>query len=293
MVDRWFGVGQFLPGFMGQLYPGADTRTLALTLYGDMDISVLDEKPPGRISVKTYVVHENMRERVNNFIRKNVREGRQVYIICPLAEDSENIEAKSASDLAERLSKDVFQGLKVGLLHGRMKPKEKEAVMKEFAEGKTDILVATTVVEVGVNVPNANLMVIENAERFGLAQLHQLRGRVGRGDHPSYCILYNGSRTAASAERLKIMQETDDGFRIAEKDLELRGSGEFFGTRQHGIPELKIANLYRDTDILKKAQEAARELIDRNSRNEYGYCEYEYILNNSIFAKFYREGFIY
>lgn len=236
-------------------------RTLALILYGDLDISVINELPPGRKPVKTYAVDRSMRDRINNFIRKNVSEGRQVYIVCPLVEESEGVEAKAASELAVRIAEQDFKDLAVGLIHGRMKPKEKEAVMAGFVDGSINILVSTTVIEVGVNVPNATLMVVENAERFGLAQLHQLRGRVGRGEHASYCILYNEGGTEVSRERMKVMEKTGDGFVISEKDLELRGPGEFFGTRQHGLPELKIANLFRDMDILKAAQEAAQELL--------------------------------
>lgn len=236
-------------------------RTLALILYGDLDISIIDELPPGRKPVKTYAVDDSMRDRINNFIRKDVSEGRQVYIVCPLVEDSEEINAKSAVAHAQKIANEDFKDLRVGLIYGKMKAKDKEDVMKKFVEGEIDILVSTTVIEVGVNVPNASIMVIENAERFGLAQLHQLRGRVGRGQHQSYCILYNEGRTEVCRERMKIMQKTNDGFIISEKDLELRGPGEFFGTRQHGIPELKIANLYSDIDILKKAQEAAIKLV--------------------------------
>jgi len=245
-------------------------RTLALILYGDLDISIIDELPPGRKPVKTYAVDESMRDRINGFIRKEVSEGRQVYIVCPLVEESDEIDVKSAVQHAKDLAEKDFKELRVGLLHGKMKSKEKEEVMKNFVEGRIDILVSTTVIEVGVNVPNASIMVVENAERFGLAQLHQLRGRVGRGGHQSYCILFNEGKTEVCRERMKIMQKTNDGFLISEKDLELRGPGEFFGTRQHGIPELKIANLYRDIDILKKAQEAALKLIgeDKNLEKE-------------------------
>ena len=239
-------------------------RTLALILYGDLDISVIDELPPGRKRITTYAVDGSMRERINNFIRKNVSDGRQVYIVCPLVEESDAVEARAASELAKRIAEQDFGGLEVGLIHGRMKPKDKEAIMEGFVEGRIKILVSTTVIEVGVNVPNATLMVVENAERFGLAQLHQLRGRVGRGEHQSYCILFNESGTDISRERMKVMEKTGDGFIISEKDLELRGPGEFFGTRQHGIPDLKIANLFRDMDILKSAQEAARELLRRD-----------------------------
>lgn len=236
-------------------------RTLALILYGDLDISIIDELPPGRKKVLTYAVDSSMRERVYNFIRKQVVEGRQVYIVCPLVEESDAVEAVSASELAYQLAHKTFSDLKVGLVHGKMRPSEKDDVMKRFISGETDILVSTTVIEVGVNVPNAALMVIENAERFGLSQLHQLRGRVGRSGYQSYCILFNDSKSELARERMKVMTETTDGFVISEKDLELRGPGDFFGTRQHGIPELKIANLYRDMEVLKKAQEAAGILI--------------------------------
>lgn len=239
-------------------------RTLALILYGDLDISIIDELPPGRKKIETYAVDAGMRERINKFIRKQVSEGRQVYIVCPLVDESDAVEAKSAANHAEELAQKVFCDLRVALIHGKMKAHEKEAAMAGFVAGETDILVSTTVIEVGVNVPNATLMVVENAERFGLAQLHQLRGRVGRGEHQSYCVLFNESRSEVARERMKVMEKTADGFVISEKDLELRGPGDFFGTRQHGIPELKIANLYRDMDILKKAQEAALTLREKD-----------------------------
>lgn len=244
-------------------------RTLALILYGDLDISVIDELPPGRRKVLTYTVDSSMRERINKFIRKQVNEGRQVYIVCPLVEESDSVEAKAAAGLAEQLANKTFSDLKVGLVYGKMKADEKNKIMNLFAKGEIDILVSTTVIEVGVNVPNATLMVVENAERFGLAQLHQLRGRVGRGEHQSYCILFNDSKSGIAEERMKVMEKTSDGFVISEKDLELRGPGDFFGTRQHGIPEMKIANLYRDIDILKKAQEAALKILqtDRTLEN--------------------------
>ena len=235
-------------------------RTLALILYGDLDISVIDELPPGRKKVETYAVDASMRERINKFIRKQVNEGRQVYIVCPLVEESDAVEAKAASELADQLANRTFSDFNVALIHGKMKSSEKETVMSHFVAGEINVLVSTTVIEVGVNVPNASLMVVENAERFGLAQLHQLRGRVGRGQYQSFCVLFNESRSVVSRERMKVMESTSDGFIISEKDLELRGPGDFFGTRQHGIPELKIANLYRDMEILKKAQEAALKL---------------------------------
>lgn len=237
-------------------------RTLALILYGDLDISIIDELPPGRKPIKTYAVDEAMRERINNFIREKVKEGRQVYIVCPLVEESEEIEAKSAVVTAEEISSKVFSDLKVGIIHGKMKSQEKEAVMKSFVSGEISILVSTTIIEVGVNVPNATLMVVENAERFGLAQLHQLRGRVGRGAEQSFCVLFNQSKSQVSKERMKIMSQSNDGFVISEKDLEIRGPGDFFGTKQHGLPELRIANLYRDIEILKLAQEDVKKLLE-------------------------------
>jgi ATP-dependent DNA helicase RecG len=239
-------------------------RTLALILYGDLDISIIDELPPGRKPIETYAIDNGMRERINNFIRKKVAEGRQVYIVCPLVEESENVEAQSASEMAERIAQQDFSNLQVGLIHGKLRPAEKESIMKNFVGGGIDILVSTTVIEVGVNVPNATIMVVENAERFGLAQLHQLRGRVGRGEHQSYCVLYNESKSKVSKERMEVMQKTNDGFVISEKDLSLRGPGEFFGTRQHGLPDLKIANLYTDMDILKASQEVAIKMLEKD-----------------------------
>lgn len=236
-------------------------RTLALILYGDLDISIIDELPPDRKPVETYSVTEAMRDRINRFIRKKVQEGRQAYIICPLVEESEAIEAEAATSLAERLRERDLNGLSVGLIHGKMKGRDKDRVMRDFADGKLDVLVSTTVVEVGVNVPNASVMVIENAERFGLAQLHQLRGRVGRGEHQSYCILFCQSRNEIAQKRMEIMTTYSDGFKLSEKDMELRGPGDIFGIRQHGLPEFKIANLYEDMDILKDAQAAAADII--------------------------------
>jgi ATP-dependent DNA helicase RecG len=251
-------------------------RTLALILYGDLDISIIDQLPPGRKPVKTYTVNESMRERINNFIRQTVIEGQQVYIVCPLVEESEEIDAKSAVITAEEISSNVFKDLKVGIIHGKLKSSEKEEIMKSFVSGDISILVSTTIIEVGVNVPNATLMVIENAERFGLAQLHQLRGRVGRGEKQSYCILFNQSNSKVSKERMKVMSESNDGFVISEKDLEIRGPGDFFGTKQHGLPELKIANLYRDIKILKLAQESASEMLSEDPEliNNLGLKQY-------------------
>ena len=243
-------------------------RTLALILYGDLDISVIDQLPPGRKPIKTYAVNEAMRDRINKFIREKVLEGRQVYIVCPLVEESEQINAKSAVETAGEFKTGVFKDLKVGIIHGQMKSKEKEEIMRSFVNHEISILVSTTIIEVGVNVPNSTVMVIENAEKFGLAQLHQLRGRVGRGAHQSYCILFNQSSSEVAKERMSIMQSSNDGFVISEKDLEIRGPGDFFGTRQHGLPELKVANLYRDMDILLSAQQLAKKIVEDDPRLE-------------------------
>lgn len=236
-------------------------RTLSLVLYGDLDVSIIDSLPPDRKPIKTYVVDERMRERVYRFIRKNIAEGRQAYIVCPLVEESESLEVESATGLVEKIRDDALKGLRVGLIHGKMKGIEKDDVMKRFSNGQLDVLVSTTVIEVGVNVPNANIMVIENAERFGLAQLHQLRGRVGRGPYQSYCILFNQGKSQIARQRMEIMATSNDGFAISEKDLELRGPGDIFGVRQHGLPEFKIANLYRDMDVLKDVQKAAKYIM--------------------------------
>ena len=229
-------------------------RTLALILYGDLDISIIDHLPPGRKSIKTYSRTSNKRNQIYNFVKGQLDQGRQAYVVCPLVDESETIDAQSATEIARELSYNLLNGYKVELLHGKMLPREKEEIMGNFKKGLIDTLVSTTVIEVGVNVPNATIMVVENAERFGLAQLHQLRGRVGRGNHQSYCILINNSRTEISKERMDIMEKTTDGFIISEKDLKLRGPGEFFGTRQHGLPELKVANLFKHISILKIVQ---------------------------------------
>nr|UWI49145.1 ATP-dependent DNA helicase RecG [Clostridioides difficile] len=241
-------------------------RTLALILYGDLDISIIDELPPGRQPIETLAIEKSKRDRAyNNLVRREVESGRQVYIVCPLVEESEAIEAKSAVELVEELRAEYFSDLRLGLLHGKMKSSEKDEVMSNFKNKEIDILVSTTVIEVGVNVPNATLMIIENAERFGLAQLHQLRGRVGRGSHKSYCVLIYDSKTDVCRQRMSIMEETNDGFRISEKDLEIRGPGEFFGTRQHGLPELKVANLFKHIKILKLAQQEARYILGEDN----------------------------
>jgi len=247
-------------------------RTLALILYGDLDISIIDELPPGRKEIETYAVDSNMKERIYKFIEKQIKEGRQAYIVCPLIEESETLTVNSVEELYIFLKDEVFKNLNIGLLHGKMNAKDKDDVMNRFKNNEINILVSTTVIEVGVNVPNSNLMVIFNAERFGLAQLHQLRGRVGRGEYQSYCILLNESMNPISRERMRILQSSSDGFKISEKDLELRGPGEFFGTKQHGLPELKVANLIADMDILKVAQKDAQEIIAKDptlSSEEY------------------------
>ena len=237
-------------------------RTLALILYGDLDISIIDELPPNRKKIETYAVRKNMEERVNAFIKKQINEGRQAYIVCPLVEENEEMDLKSVIELAEKYKKETFSEYKVEYLHGKMKAKEKDEIMQRFKDGEIKILIATTVIEVGVNVPNASIMVVENAERFGLAQLHQLRGRVGRGEYQSYCILKYEGNGETVRQRMKVMCDTNDGFIISEKDLELRGSGDFFGTEQHGLPEFKIANLFEDIGILKKAQKIAINIME-------------------------------
>ena len=235
-------------------------RTLALIIYGDLDVSVMNELPPGRQKVDTFAVGESYRQRVNQFIRKQVEAGHQVFIVCPLVGQEDHIpdERKAAAAYAKKLREEVFPDLRVCLLHGKMKAKEKEKVMEDFAAGNGDILVATTVVEVGVDVPNATCMVVENAERFGLSQLHQLRGRVGRGQAKSYCILLSEHPSEETKRRLKVMTKTNDGFEISREDLALRGPGDFFGQRQHGLPALKIADLSCDMALLDEAQQAAK-----------------------------------
>lgn len=238
-------------------------RTLALTLYGDLDLSVIDELPPGRQIIKTRWLKPAETYKAYNFIRKQVDEGRQVFIICPLVEESDSLQAKAAIQEYERFKSEVFPNLRLGLLHGRMKASEKEQIMKEFYSGLLDILVATPVVEVGIDVPNATVILIQSANRFGLSQLHQFRGRVGRGEHQSYCMLLSESTTEIGAERLKAIEELHDGFKLAEKDLELRGPGEFFGTRQSGIPDLKMAQL-SDVGLLELARHEAIELFKQD-----------------------------
>ena len=237
-------------------------RTLAMTIYGDLDISLIDEMPPGRMPVETKVFAESARKRVYRIVEEEVKKGRQVFIVYPLVEESEKLDLMDATQMAEHLQKDVFPGFRIGLLHGRMKSDEKEAIMGEFKERAIHILVATTVIEVGIDIPNASVMVVEHAERFGLSQLHQLRGRIGRGQYPSKCILLAQYRSSEEAKvRLRAMEQTNDGFKIAEQDLELRGPGEFFGIRQSGLPDFRVAHLIRDTPILIEARREAFRLV--------------------------------
>jgi ATP-dependent DNA helicase RecG len=236
-------------------------RTLALIIHGDLDISVINEYPKGRQPIETYCVGSDLHQRVYNYIKKHIHEGRQGYIVCPLVEENEEISNLiSAEEYFETLKEGVFKDYRLGLLHGKMKAKEKDSVMRMFAQGEIDLLIATTVIEVGIDVPNSAIMVIENAERFGLSQLHQLRGRIGRGGYKSTCILISDSKSAKNG-RLKTMCDTMDGFVIADKDLALRGPGDFLGNRQHGLPELKIASLETDLNVLRSAGAQAKALI--------------------------------
>jgi len=239
-------------------------RTLALIIYGDLDISVLDELPKGRTPVATYRIDDAKRERAYRFIEKQLDEGGQAYLVCPLIEENEELQLQSVSEYHKKVTETYLPGRSVGILHGKQKPAEKQAVMGEFAAGRLDALIATTVIEVGVDVPNANVMLIENAERFGLSQLHQLRGRVGRGKRESSCILVSNHRGEETRRRLGVMCKTTNGFEIAEEDLKLRGPGDFFGERQHGLPKLKIADMVRDTRTLYEAQSCAEEILKRD-----------------------------
>jgi len=238
-------------------------RTLALTDYSELDVSKIADLPPGRRPVRTWVKPESRRDEIYELIRRELDAGHQAYVIYPLVEESEKIDLKSATEMADHLQQEVFPAYRVALLHGRMKQDGKDRVMHAFASGQVHILVSTTVVEVGVDVANATVMVVEHAERFGLSQLHQLRGRVGRGAHESHCILlYQAPWTDDARERLKTMAETNDGFVIAEKDLELRGPGDFFGTRQSGLPKLRTGDLVRDRPVMEQAHAEARRLVD-------------------------------
>ncbi len=242
-------------------------RSLAIILYGDLDLSVIDELPPGRKPVDTCVVNDSYNERMYNFLRKQIGEGRQVYVVCPLVEENEDLDLNSVEKLYEEYKKE-FSEFNVAILHGKMKNKEKDAIMQEFKNNNINILISTTVIEVGISVSNATVMVIENADRFGLAALHQLRGRVGRGSASSYCILKSNNKSAIARQRLDIMRRSNDGFEIAQKDLELRGPGDFFGIRQSGMPEFKLANLLTDAKILEQTQEAVKNILEQDRKLE-------------------------
>lgn len=239
-------------------------RTLGLIIYGDLDISIIDEYPAGRQKIATYCVDSSYNARVYNYIKKFIAEGRQAYIVCPLVDENEALAIKSASEYYEELSENQFKGYTVGLLHGKMKPKAKESVMRRFAAGEIQLLISTTVIEVGIDVPNAALMVIENAERFGLSQLHQLRGRIGRGEYSSACILISDVKSGDTKRRLDVIKNNTDGFKIADEDLKLRGPGDFLGSRQHGLPDMKIADIFADRETLHSAGKEAEELLRRD-----------------------------
>ena len=262
-------------------------RTLALIIYGDLDISVIDELPPGRQKVDTFSVNESYRVRLNGFIRKLVSEGRQVFVVCPMIEENEELpdNMKSAEEHAAELQR-YFPDLRVACVHGKLKPKAKNDIMAAFVRGETDILVSTTVIEVGVDVPNAALMIIENAERFGLSQLHQLRGRVGRGKHKSYCVLVSDADNDEAKARLKVMTQTSDGFKISEEDLRLRGPGDFFGSRQHGLPAMHVADLGSDMSVLQTAQAAAQKLLEEDNN----LCKPEHQQLKAAVAKLFELG---
>ena len=244
-------------------------RTMTLTVYGDLDVSRIETLPPGRVPVRTFVRDASRRPLIYEYVRREILTGRQAYVVCPLIEENEELRLPSAEKIFDELSTGIFRGISCGLVHGRLKTKEKESVMQSFYAGETKLLVATTVIEVGVNVPNASLMVIENADRFGLSQLHQLRGRIGRGEYRSSCILVMGGKSKDAAERLAIMERTASGFELAEEDLRRRGPGQFFGSLQHGLGDLKIANVLRDTDILLRARQAAVETLDAEADCRY------------------------
>ena len=241
-------------------------RTLGLIIYGDLDISIIDEYPRGRQQVENYCVESALRQRVFGYIKKHLDEGRQGYIVCPMVEENEEINIKSAEQYFADITSGEFKNYRVGLLHGKMKPKDKDAVMRAFKDGEIELLVCTTVIEVGIDVPNAAIMVIENAERFGLSQLHQLRGRIGRGQYKSTCVFISDFKKGVTADRLKVIKENTDGFKIADEDLRLRGPGDFLGSRQHGLPSLKIADIYADNDLLRLAGMAAANLLEHDPK---------------------------
>ena len=234
-------------------------RTLAIILYGDLDISIIDEMPSDRLAIKNCVVDDSYRPKAYAFIKKQVSEGRQCYVICPMVEDSENIEAENVIDYTDKLRAEL-KGVRIEYLHGKMRPVDKNEIMERFASGMIDVLVSTTVIEVGVNVPNSTVMMVENAERFGLAQLHQLRGRVGRGGYQSYCIFMTSSKKKETMQRLEVLNKSNDGFYIANEDLKLRGPGDFFGVRQSGMMDFVLADIYTNADIMKQAADAVKQL---------------------------------
>lgn len=255
-------------------------RTLSLIVYGDLDVSIIDEMPPGRKKVDTFFIDSAKKERLMNFVKKELDAGRQAYFVCPLVEESEKLELNSAVEYSEEIKEKFFKNYRVGLLHGKMKADEKNEVMESFREKETQILVSTTVIEVGVNIPNATIMVIEDADRFGMAQLHQLRGRVGRGGHQSYCILISNTKSEAARERLKYMTKTENGFEVAEKDLEFRGSGEILGQRQHGLPGFKLADIFRDVELLKLSKNAVEYIYENDKLSDNEYKRMKAILDN-------------
>jgi len=260
-------------------------RTLALTLYGDLDLSVIDQLPPGRVAIETKWLNPGQREAAYAFLRRKIAQGRQAFIICPLIEESESIQTKAAVAEYQRLSEEVFPDLCLGLLHGRLPASEKEEVMRRFRDGELDILVSTPVVEVGIDIPNAVVMLIEGADRFGLSQLHQFRGRVGRGEHKSYCLLLAETPSLEGRERLKVIEKTRDGFLLAEEDLKIRGPGEFFGTRQSGLPDLRMARL-SDVALLELAREEALRLL----QDDPGLKQSEHLLLAKEVARLWERG---
>lgn len=259
-------------------------RSLSLVLYGDLDVSVIDQLPPGRKKIKTYIIPEHKRGDMYGFVRKHIEAGRQAYIVCPLVEDSEDIEAQSAIQMYEDLANKDFKGFGVGLLHGRMSAAQKNEVMTTFYEGKTQVLIATTVVEVGVNAVNASIMIIEDADRFGLATLHQLRGRVGRGEHESFCFLMAKDRSEQTKERFEVLVNSENGFEVAQRDLELRGPGDFLGTRQHGVPDIRIASFLKDMSLIETAQKALKRLEEAPEYRE-NFDEIETHVKNTYINK--------